>query len=255
MIVNIKTLELQYITLPSKKPTKGGFMSMIPDGETFWLLPYVGKVITRLNMSDGTVTEYSDIPQGFQCRMIPQGHICDERPFASAVCDENEVFLVPFWGNMFVRLDKNTGHMQEWKTPFEVSFNTKKYYSRYDSIGVFRYISNKDEIFFWYLPEKQCYKFDLKSRTFNKINILFDIEEFKQHVDSFNLISEWQPYGCYEGAFRSLKNFLDDELPGKKFDRETQLESYKKFNASMDGKAGEKIYQFVKQKLEEKRKS
>ena len=73
-------------------------------------------------------------------------------------------------------------------------------------------------------------------------------------MNGFEARSEWEPYGCYEGVFRTLKKLLDDELPGKKFDREAQLKTYEKFNASMDGRAGEKIYQFIKQKLEEKRK-
>lgn len=257
LILNIQTSEIQIITLPSKKSSKGGFISIAsdPDGETFWLLPYIGKTITRLNMADGTLTEYSAIPQGFQCRMIPQGIVCDERPFSSAVCDENEVFLVPFWGNMFVRLDKKTGYMQEWKTPFEISFEVKNPYVTYNKTGLFRYLPDKKEIFFWHLTNRQCYSFNLESKTFDKIDIRLDIEELEQHANGFKSRSEWEPYGCYEGAFQTLVKLLDNELPGQKFDSEEQLKSYEKFNASMDGRAGEKIYQFVKQKLEEKRKS
>ena len=257
LIVNIKTSEIQYITLPSQKPTKGGFMSMVPDtdGETFWLLPYIGKSITRLNMSDGTVTEYFGIPKDFQCRMLPQGITCNERPFSSAICDEDEVFLIPFWGNMFIRLNKKTGQMQEWKTPFEVPVDMKNGYFAYNKIGVFRYLPGEDEIFFWYLPDRQCYKFDLKSKTFNRIDFTFDVEELRQQSIGFNSTSEWHPYGCYEGVFQTLEELLDDNLPGEKFDREKQLETYRKLNASMDGKAGENIYQFIKNKLEEKRKS
>lgn len=257
LMVDIKTFEIQYITLPSQKPAKGGFISMVPDpdSDTFWLLPYVGKSITRLNMSDGTITEYFGIPKNFQCRMIPQGIVCDERPFSSAICDEDEVFLVPFWGNMFVRLNKKTGQMQEWKTPFEISFKIKNGYFVYNKIGVFRYSPDGNEIFFWNLADKQCYKFDLKSKSFDRIDITFDVKELEQYANGFKAPSEWFPYGCYEGVFQTLKNLLDDNLPGEKFDREKQLEIYEKLNTSMNGNAGEKIYQFVKQKLEEKRKS
>ena len=206
LIVNIETTEMQYITLPSQKPTKGGFISMVPDGETFWLLPYLGKTITRLNMTDGTVTEYSGLPQGFQCQMIPQGIVCNERPFASAICDENEVFLVPYWGNMFVRLDKKTGHIQEWETPFEVSFKIKNGYFSYTNTGMFKYLPDKDEVFFWYLSsDRQCYKFDLKSKTFDKIDITFDMEEVVRYSSGFKARTEWEPYGCYEGTFQTLK--------------------------------------------------
>ena len=255
LIVNIQTAALQYMTLPSKEPSKGGFISIVQDNNTFWLLPYIGKNITRLNMDDGTITEYTGIPQGFQCRMLPQGIICNERPFASAVCDENEVFLIPYWGNMFVRLDKKTGRMQEWDTPFDISPNIQNGYLPQSKRTIFKYAPDKNEIFFWHFSDNQCYKFDLNSKAFDKIDITFDTEEILQHANGFISRSEWEPYGCYEGVFCTLERLLDDELPGQKFDREEQLKTYEKFNASMDGNAGEKIYKFVKQKLEEKRKS
>ena len=254
LMIDIQTSKLQYITLPSQKPSKGGFMSMVPDGETFWLLPYVGKIITRLNMSDGTITEYTGIPKDFQCRMLPQGIICNERPFAGAVCDENEVFFIPFWGNMFVRLDKKTGRMQEWKTPFEIPHKINNCYINYTRFGIINYSYDKSDIFFWNFSNVQCYKFNLKSKTFDKINITFNLEELKKHANGFKARSEWEPYGCYEGIFQTLRKLLDGELLGEKYEKEKQIETYKKFNASMDGKAGEKIYQFVKQKLGEKEK-
>ena len=255
LIINIDTFEMQQMTLPSKQPSKGGFLSMIPDGDTFWLLPYEGKSITKLDMSDGMVTEYFDLPRGFQCHKIPEGFPCNDRPFASAVCDEDEVLLIPYWGNMYVRLNKKTGHMQEWKTPFIISSKVENGYFRRIRVAEFNYLPDKKEIFFINFSDRQWYAFDLHTKEFNRIDVSFDLEELKLHASGFSMQAEWNPYGCYEGLLHTLKELLDGTLPGKPFDREAQLKAYEKFNASMDGKAGEKIYQFAKQKLEEKRKS
>ena len=253
LIVNVKNFEMQQITIPSKQHSKGGFLSMIQDEDAFWLLPNEGKFIVKLDMESSSVTEYAAFPKDFQCRAIPHGFICKERPFSSAVCDEDEVFLIPYWGNMFVRLNKKTGQMQEWKTPFEVSSRVDNGYFYHDRIGLFNYLPDKKEIFFLNLMDRQWYNFDLTNKTFNKIDVRFDMEEVRQHAPGFSIQSEWNPYGCYEGVLQNLKSLLDGTLPGKPFDREAQLKAYAKFNASMDGKAGEKIYQFAKQKLEEKR--
>ena len=146
--------------------------------------------------------------------------------------------------------------MQEWKTPFKISFESESGYLVCARIGVINYAPNKNEIFFWNLLNRKICTFDLKSKSFiNNIDVKFDIEELLKHANGFTSLSEWEPYGCYEGALQTLKKLIEGTLPGKKFDRDKQLNSYKKFNASMDGDSGEKIYRFVKQKLEEKRKS
>ena len=255
LIINIKTLEMNHITIPSKQVSKGGFISMVQDGETFWLLPNVGQTITRLNIADGTVTEYANFPAGFQCNPVVQSSAYNESPFSCAVCSEDEVFLVPYFGNMFVKLNKKTGHMQEWKTPFKITRDNKNGYFNYLRIGTFYYLPNKKEIFFITFFDRQWYNFDLETETFNKIDVNFDIEELRQHSIGFTRQSEWSPYGCGEGVLQTLKGLIEGTLPGKAFDRETQLKAYERFNASMDGKAGEKIYQFAKQKLSEKEKS
>ena len=251
--INIETLGRQQISIPSRLPAKGGFLSIVPDGNTFWLLPLFGKSIIRLNMAEGTVDEYNNFPSNFQCHMMPQGFSCDDRPFSSAVCSENEVFLAPFWGNMFVRLDKKTGQMREWKTPFSVPLKCKSSYFIFSRISTFRYLSDKKEIFFFYDPERQWYILNLETNAFKELELQFDLEELNQHQSfGFDKLSEYLPYGCPENVYHTLKDLLEDKLPGQSFSKEAQLKSYEKLNACMEGDSGEKIYRFVKQKLEKK---
>ncbi len=255
LLINVKTLEMKQMTIPSasKANFKGGFISMIQDGDTFWLLPHVGKSIVRLDMSDGTIREYNNLPKGFQCQNLVHGLMCEERPFSSGFCNEEELFLAPYWGNMFVRLNKKTGYMQEWKTQFDISSIKKDSEFNFKRIGIFEHTPDKKEIYFFCVPNIQWYVFNLENGTFDKIDINFDVNELKEHeADGFSKSSEWSSYGCSENVFQSLKDLLDGTLPGKPFSREAQLAAYERLNASADGTAGEKIYQFVKEKLLEK---
>ena len=57
-------------------------------------------------------------------------------------------------------------------------------------------------------------------------------------------------YCCKENAFHTLKDFLDGTLPGRPFDRDVQLAEFQKINASVDGRCGEKVIEYLKKTLE-----
>ena len=248
LAINIHTLKISQIELPEKM--SGGFLAIIPDRDNLWLLPYFGNVVVSLNIKEGTITEYPNLPEGFQCRRALDDAVCRDRPFLSAVCDENEVFLSPAWGNMFVRLNKKTGKMTEWKNNIPVSNNVSHgYFYHFTGTGVFYNSLNTKDIYYFHISDRQLYEFDITTKTFNKIDIQFNVDELKQQSHGFSNQSSWIPYSCFENAFQTLKDLLDETLPGRPFDKESQLIFYKHLNASIDGTAGEKIYQFVKSKL------
>ena len=62
-------------------------------------------------------------------------------------------------------------------------------------------------------------------------------------------MSDWLSYACEENAFNSLSDFLDGTITGNEFDKERQIRAYGKIAANSDGTSGEKIYQFVREKL------
>ena len=85
------------------------------------------------------------------------------------------------------------------------------------------------------------------------MELQFDLEELNQHQSfGFDKLSEYLPYGCQENVYHTLKDLLDETLPGKPFNKEIQLQSYERLNACMEGDSGEKIYKFIKQKFEKK---
>lgn len=228
-----------------------GCFSMVSDGTDLWMLPYSGRTVACWNPETGETREYSGLPDDFRCISRPGGYECEDKPFSWAVFYKNKVFLSPHWGNKFLILDRDTGHMEEWKPPFEILSHEKNGYygfqplgtllTRTDGLGegTFRFFSN---------PDRNLYEVSLETGEYREIPIEFKMEELLKHDGGFGEISEWLPYACMENAFHPLEKFLDGHMAGRPFDRQSQIKAYETIGANSDGTSGEKIHQFVRRK-------
>lgn len=227
----------------------GGCLAMVPDRETIWLLPYCGKTIICWEPETGSVREYSGLPDGFKCISRPQGHECQDRPFSWAAFYKDQVFLSPYWGNMFLILHKDTGHMEEWKPPFEILDHEKNGYYGFQPMGALLY--RTDTLGTWTYrffsnPDRRLYDVNLETGQYQEIVIAFDKKELLEQEPGFDEISEWLPYACMENAFYSLGQFLDGNGAGKPFDKQKQIRAYEQIAVNSDGTSGEKIHHFVR---------
>lgn len=229
-----------------------GCLGFIRDGDDYWMLPYTGRIITRWNPSTGEAREYTAWPEDFVCHHVPYGHICGDRPFNSGLCDDEYLFLVPWWGNKFLRLHKGTGVMEEWQTPFSVTVEGRNGYFFAGAVGGFGYTPDKKEILFWYAPERQWHHYDMATNSFSPMDVAFDKEELDRHADGFKEISPWLQYGCFENTFNSLLDFIEASITGAPHDRTRQIRAFEQVAANPDGTSGEKIYRFALEKLIEK---
>lgn len=255
--VNRHTLETRQMTLCH--PNFGGSMLAMCrqwGDDDYFFFPYNGRKATRWNVRTGEVQEYN-FPEGFRCQHPTRGYVCDIRPFSNGIFkDDNTILLAPLWGNMFVKLHIDTGVMEEWKTPFKVTPEGKNEYYFAGATGFF--ITEPDtetwlpkEYQFYYTPTRTRYRFDIHTEEFTPLeqDAVIDEAEMRKHVPGFCEMSEYDAYGCWEDAFNSLKDFIDGNISGEQFDRERQLAAYSKIAANPDGTTGEKIYQFVQEKL------
>ncbi|MBR1737229.1 MAG: hypothetical protein IJ736_09480, partial [Firmicutes bacterium] len=104
-----------------------GCGSIFDDGKDLWLLPINGRVVTRWNPMTGKRKEYKIDLEGLKCQDIVSGNI-DQYPFGGIAFYEDYIILIPFWANMFVKLDKHTGKISEYKPPFEILDDFKNCY-------------------------------------------------------------------------------------------------------------------------------
>ncbi len=261
--VNRHTLESRIVTLCNENFGGSMFILLREWGEEeYFFVPYAGRAVTRWNMKTGETQEY-DFPENFKCHHPTRGYECDIRPFVNGIFqDENTILLAPLWGNMFVKLHIDTGVMEEWKTPFEVTPEGKNEYFFAGSTGWFLAEPDMEtktwrpkSYQFYYAPERKRYQFDPKTEEFTPLeqDTVIEEAEMRKHVPGFCEMSEYDAYGGWEDAFNSLKDFVDGNISGGQFDRGRQLAAYRKIAANNDGTAGEKIYRFLMDKLSERK--
>lgn len=237
----------------------GGCVSLFSYGEELWLFPHFGQKVTRWNPQSGEARVYDRLPEGFQCKELPRGYESTERPFSGIAFGKEYVYLSALWGNMFVRLHRETGEMREWKPTFPVPEKEKNGYFVVGSRGMFlpraenrsavigdtgteaggwtcRYFSGFD---------RKLYDLNPDTGEYREIPVVFDEEELLEHTAGFSEESDWMQYACDEGAFNSLGDLLDGAISGTVFDRERQLRAYEKIAANNDGTCGEKVHEFV----------
>lgn len=255
MSVNSVTGETLFFQVGEKSD---GFVFMVPIGDHIWLLPFEGSIAICWNFATGERTRVDLSVPGFQCIRQPQGYACTERPFSSVAESESKVIFAPTWGNKFVCVEKKTGKADEWVPPFEMETKEKNGYyiiwhraiflKRTDSLG-------KGTWRLFNCQNKRLYDINLETNEYCEITISFSKKELEEHEPGFGPCSEWQPYGCVESAFYSLKDFIDGSEGreqfchprgiGNPFDRTEQLKIYDKVAVNIDGTCGSKVHEFI----------
>lgn len=251
LAIDSVSMSMRIQVLTTKAEGLCGCLVMTVTDEGIWLLPYEGKTITCWNPDTGEVREYSKLPEGFRCQNRLYGFECMEMPFSMAASYKKYILLSPLWGNMFLLLDKETGEMEEWKAPFEISYEEKNDY--FLSGGVGRFLRRTDSLGEWtyryfHVLNRKLYDVNLETREFKEIPIEFNKRDMEKHTAGFDRTSAWIVYSCMENAFNTLTDLLDDRITGKPFDRDKQIQAYKEIAANNDGTCGEKIHQFISKK-------
>lgn len=226
-----------------------GCSGLISHGDDLWFLPYTGKTITKWNPENGEKTEYSDMPGRVVCKHPIHKYECEDLPFSYMDFDGDDIYFSPGWGNMYVKLNCKTGKTEKWIPPFEVSSSENEYYFTTNQ-GYFLHNQGAGrEHCLYSVLDRKMYQVHLENDTCEEISISFDIEELKMHESGFGEIDEWLQYGCIENAFNSLSDFLNEDITGGKFDREAQIQAYEVIAANHDGNCGQKVHEFVMEKI------
>lgn len=250
LAIHAETGKMQVMTIGAQNSC--GCFNMIADKNELWLLPYFGKVITKWNPESGEVYEYDNCPEGLMCKHPILGYECEEVPFGFAAISEDYVYLPPYWGNMYVLLDKRTGKMTEWKAGCT---GLKDAPSGYYTISGHAYFagpvdeSNEDMQCLFSLQNRKLYKVNLRTNETWEISVEFEPDELKMYEPGFAESSEWLKYACQENAFNTLSDFLDGAITGGKFDSEKQIQAYGEIAANYDGTCGDKVHEFIRGKL------
>lgn len=248
--VDCDTLENKILVLPTHG--QQACMTMLPDGDSIWLLPMMGKCILRWQPKTSTVQEYTDFPADFICSNIVNGAPCEELPFSNAAITERYLYFSPAWGNQFLRLDKQNGEILCWQPDIPA---TKQIWGGYYSTNYTGYFLQKASPGIWhylYLPERTIYSIDLVTGKTKRLDIEFSETALQALPAGFSRFSPWIRYSCVEDAFNTLEGFLNGNIKGHSFDYAENLTAFGEIAANNDGSAGEKIHLFACEQLERK---
>jgi len=258
---NSEFLFLDMDTLKARVKNSGttcgcGTQGIIPYGNELWLLPINGMTLACWNPKTGFIREYDDLPKNFKSVNWPYNEECRERPFSNIAFsregEKENIVLSPNWGNMYVTLDRASGKMEEWRPPVPFKSRGKNGYFATGGMGSFLITipqQGKADCRIWYAPERKLYDVNIDTKECREVEIEFDLEELKAHEPGYMEESEWMQYCLSEGALNSLKDLLDDNITGKKFDRERQIRAFSKVNANSDGTCGKELYRFLCAKI------
>lgn len=231
-----------------------GCGAVIPDGEELWLLPYEGYTITRWNPESGEMREYNCWIDGLCCKHPVHGYACDTAPFGFPTVTEDNLYLPPSWGNLYLRLNKNTGEVSVWEPPCRVKPGKKSsYYPPAGESALFFRRAEDIQAERWKLftySDKKLYDMDLLSGDWREQPIKFRAEDLQKLAVGFERASEWNIYtSCEEDAFHTLTDFLEGTLPGRPFDPERAKQEFAQIAANSDGTCGKKTYTFIRNRL------
>ncbi len=220
------------------------------DSEDFWLIPYEGTLITRWNADTGDIKEYNLAVDGIEAINRRYKTKDNKYIFGSMAFMDDEIIFSPNWGNKFVKLNPDTGTVQEWISPFDTSAKDISQYRGNWGIGYFvRDIADLSRYGFVYAPQRKIYDIDLRTKEIKEVYQSFDEKDIYDYADGYGKSSQWTQYCCWESCFNSLKDELDGNIHGDAFDRGLQMNEYARINASPNGDSGEKIYRYVTEKF------
>lgn len=225
-----------------------GYMAMVPDGSAVWLLPFSGTNVVCWKPEMGERKEYGKMPKELVCKQRPIGFDCMIRPFGRVASHGRYAVLAPYWGNMFIRIDKETGETKRWEPQVTIEEPKNGYYNSWFSAMFLRQIEGY--VFLMYCDsQRSLYKVDIETGMCEEVSITFNLDNMKKNVAGFSEFSEWLQYVGSENAFNTLPQFLDGTLQGQAHDSERQKRAFAKVAANGDGTAGDKIYQYIKTKI------
>lgn len=235
-IVSGKT---QVIELPVQ--SGHGYSVLIEHKDEIWGLPWVGGEIIRWNPNSGEVQEYIlDFPEEFTCVHPVYGYKCEELPFGIPAFYGQYMYLSPSWANMYLKLNINTGELVQWQPPFMGEKSIFVQCAQKEAESEFQVYS---------ITKQKLYCINMETDICREIEIHFDMGELRKHDPGFSEYSEGLKYMCLENSFNSLNGFLDGNIAGGQFDKDRQLEVYRKTAANSDGSCGQKINEFIRTKL------
>lgn len=222
-----------------------GCSTMMESRGNIWLMPYRGLAIVCWNPMTGETKEFDNIPD--ELKLVYKDI---EFAFNIPAFYGDNLYIAPCATNKYLKLDFNTGKFITWQPFFEVSEGNRIPLAVERSTFFLEDSDKSDADFkiYSYFSNK-LYSVNLETGKCKEVQINFDMNELRGHDLGFCEYSEKVNYVCVETQLNSLDDFLDGNIAGQPFDKERQLEAFRRITADFNGRCGERTHEFVKRRV------
>lgn len=245
--LDIRSGESSIVEIPVR--SRCGADSFVEYEDEFWIMPNDGLTIVCWNPETNEAREYEEFPEGLLCRKPKGNVVCKEKPFGTPVRYGQYLYLPAWWSNMSLQLDLETGICKRWIPAFESEDENAAPGGKCSFL--YRQEREKqDEFKIYSFSRRKFYGINLRDNACREIEVRFDLGELEKNEAGFCEGTWHLPYACAENHFNTLGRLLQERMAGNLFDRQKQLEAYRKVNIDQDGNSGQKVHDFIKKNLE-----
>lgn len=253
MYMDMESLQKEYFSLPlenwkgtsSAGVERYAYKNECKD-EYFWIFPNEGYDIYRCDVKRKVTHKYHVQPEGFYCRTIPDGDLCDYRPFVGNLgLKPGKVLLSPWQGNHFIELDISTGESKIWDSPhtFRHDVKSKDFMGVGGITGVEHPEVQHGIVRLSNINSYCLVEYNLNTGTAEELHVEFDLDDLERLHAGF--IKRDGIYYCAEDQFNGLAEMITGEIKGNAYNKEYQRQNAAEINASMDGECGKRVCDYL----------
>ncbi len=233
-------------------PGNGGCRTVFPCKNQLWIAPFEGRYIVSYDLKSNNTTLYDRMPEEFECTNFNFDFKTNSNAFGYPMAIGDDILFPPCWSNMFIKINRKTNELTEWKSPVDISGAEKLGYKMCNldkAVFLDPTLTGLDKYLIYNNCERKLYEYDDKNEKNIEIKVDFDSENVITEETGFGRLSRFVRFACAENAYNSLADFLDGAITGTEFEIEKQLTAYGEISADMEGKCGENTHKFIKEKV------
>uniref|UniRef100_UPI004055AC22 CDP-glycerol glycerophosphotransferase family protein n=1 Tax=Acetatifactor sp. TaxID=1872090 RepID=UPI004055AC22 len=227
------------------------------DETDFWFFAWDGSCMVRWNKETETTKIYDEMPSGYEA--FSNDFVCSYTPallggFTTPV--EEEIIIFPNTANMFIKINKNTGKMIQWKLdlPYEEGQRKSSLYNRSGNyMGAFWY--DKEQILLQTAYDGSLFLVNFKTgKVEERRTCLLPKEEYEKYripmEEAAIRNGSDSPYYYHEqGLHCTLKDMMDYFASGADMQAERQHEASTEGIVNADGTCGVKVHAYIAGKM------
>lgn len=254
--VDMETGERRSYEVGPEDSTCAGMLEETPGSDIFWLFPWQMGPIRRWNRKTGECELIDDYPEGFECA-VDMFNNSDKIPFIGPLRrpNDDQVWLFPRYGNMILRLQLSTKHIDSIELPLPYPFGSHKssfYINQSHFVGAFLW--DAERIAVQVSSDRSLFIINPDTAEFENKHIRLSaaaVDAMKTPMEeSFGPIGPDLPYALRENIMcRSVGQFIEYVHRGA-HDKASQQRAFGELSNNSDGTCGEKVHRYIMEQLE-----